>query len=104
MDFLKEVVKEIGDEYTQVAADIEEQERFIDTGSYIFNGLVSGSIFGGVSSSRITAIAGESSTGKTTSPSQLSRTFWIIILTVTVCISILRLLLIKDYLSLVGLI
>ena len=37
----------------------------IDTGSYIFNGLVSGSIFGGVSSSRITAIAGESSTGKT---------------------------------------
>ena len=65
MDFLKEVVKEIGDEYTQVAADIEETERYIDTGSYIFNGLVSGSIFGGVSSSRITAIAGESSTGKT---------------------------------------
>jgi RecA/RadA recombinase len=65
MDFLKEIVKEIGDEYTQVASDIEENERFIDTGSYIFNGLVSGSIFGGVSSSRITAIAGESSTGKT---------------------------------------
>ena len=65
MDFLKEIVKEIGDEYTKVAADIEENERFIDTGSYIFNGLVSGSIFGGVSSSRITAIAGESSTGKT---------------------------------------
>ena len=58
MDFLKEVVKEIGDEYTQVAADIEETERYIDTGSYIFNGLVSGSIFGGVSSNRITAIAG----------------------------------------------
>jgi len=65
MDFLKEVVKEIGDEYTQVAADIQETEQYIDTGSYIFNGLVSGSIFGGVSSSRITAIAGESSTGKT---------------------------------------
>ena len=65
MDFLKEVVKEIGDEYTQVASDIQENERYIDTGSYIFNGLVSGSIFGGVSSNRITAIAGESSTGKT---------------------------------------
>ena len=65
MDFLKEVVKEIGDEYTQVASDIQETEQYIDTGSYIFNGLVSGSIFGGVSSSRITAIAGESSTGKT---------------------------------------
>jgi RecA/RadA recombinase len=65
MDFLKEIVKEIGDEYTQLAADIDGSERFIDTGSYIFNGLVSGSIFGGVSSNKITAIAGESSTGKT---------------------------------------
>ena len=65
MDFLKDIVKEIGDDYTQLAADIEEDERFIDTGSYIFNGLVSGSIFGGVSGNKSTAIAGESSTGKT---------------------------------------
>ena len=65
MDFLKDVVKEIGGEYTQLAADIDEQEEFVDTGSYIFNGLVSGSIFGGVSRNKITAIAGESSTGKT---------------------------------------
>ena len=65
MDFLKEIVKEIGDDYTRLASDIEEKEEFIDTGSYIFNGLVSGSIFGGVSGNKITAIAGESSTGKT---------------------------------------
>ena len=65
MDFLKEIVKEIGDDYTQLAKDIEGTEQFIDTGSYIFNGLVSGSIYGGVSSNKITAIAGESSTGKT---------------------------------------
>jgi len=65
MDFLKDIVKEIGDEYTQLASDIDETERYVDTGSYIFNGLVSGSIFGGVSSNKITAIAGESSTGKT---------------------------------------
>jgi len=65
MDFLKEIVKEIGDDYTQLAADINEEERFIDTGSYIFNAVVSGSIFGGVSGNKITAIAGESSTGKT---------------------------------------
>ena len=65
MDFLKEIVKEIGDDYTQIAADIEGAEQFIDTGSYIFNGLVSGSIYGGVSSNKITAIAGETSTGKT---------------------------------------
>lgn len=65
MDFLKEIVKEIGDEYTQLAADIDETETYVDTGSYIFNGLCSGSIFGGVSGNKITAIAGESSTGKT---------------------------------------
>ena len=65
MDFLKDIVKEIGDDYTQLAADIEGKEEFVDTGSYIFNGLVSGSIFGGVSSNKITSIAGESSTGKT---------------------------------------
>ena len=65
MDFLKDIVKEIGDEYTKLASDIDETEEFVDTGSYIFNGLVSGSIFGGVSRNKITAIAGESSTGKT---------------------------------------
>ena len=65
MDFLKEIVKEIGDDFTQLAKDIDGTERFIDTGSFIFNGLVSGSIFGGVSTNKITAIAGESSTGKT---------------------------------------
>jgi RecA/RadA recombinase len=65
MDFLKDIVKEIGDDYTQLASDIDETERYVDTGSYIFNGLVSGSIFGGVSGNKITAIAGESSTGKT---------------------------------------
>ncbi len=65
MDFLKDIVKEIGGEYTQLASDINETETFVDTGSYIFNALVSGSIFGGVSGNKITAIAGESSTGKT---------------------------------------
>ena len=65
MDFLKDIVKEIGGEYTQLASDIDETEKYVDTGSYIFNALVSGSIFGGVSGNKITAIAGESSTGKT---------------------------------------
>ena len=65
MDFLKDIVKEIGDDYTKLASDIDETETYVDTGSYIFNGLVSGSIFGGVSGNKITAIAGESSTGKT---------------------------------------
>jgi RecA/RadA recombinase len=65
MDFLKDIVKEIGDDFTKLASDIDEIESYVDTGSYIFNALVSGSIFGGVSGNKITAIAGESSTGKT---------------------------------------
>ena len=65
MDFLKDIVNEIGGEYTQLASDIDETETYVDTGSYIFNALVSGSIFGGVSGNKITAIAGETSTGKT---------------------------------------
>ena len=65
MDFLKEIVKEIGDDYTQLASDIDDTETYVDTGSYVLNSLVSGSIFGGVSGNKITAIAGESSTGKT---------------------------------------
>ncbi len=65
MDFLKDIVKEIGDDYIQLASDLSDSEQYIDTGSLVLNGLVSGSIFGGVSSNRITAIAGESSTGKT---------------------------------------
>ena len=65
MDFLKDIVKEIGDDFTQLARDIEDKEEYVDTGSYIFNAMVSGSIFGGVSRNKITAIAGESSTGKT---------------------------------------
>ena len=65
MDFLKEIIKEVGSEYAAIASEINETEHYVDTGSYIFNALVSGSIFGGVSGNKITAIAGESSTGKT---------------------------------------
>ena len=67
MNFLQEVVKDIGNEYAGLISEggIGDIESFIDSGSYIFNALVSGSIFGGVPSNKITAIAGESSTGKT---------------------------------------
>jgi RecA/RadA recombinase len=65
MTFLKSLIKEIGDEHASLASDISETEEYVDTGSYVFNALVSGSIFGGISRNKITAIAGESSTGKT---------------------------------------
>ena len=65
MDFLKDIINEIGDDYSKIASEIDETETYIDTGSYVFNALVSGTINGGFSGNRITAIAGESSTGKT---------------------------------------
>lgn len=63
--FLQEIVKEIGGEYTKLASDIDETERYVDTGSYIFNALISGSIFGGASGNKITALVGEAGCGKT---------------------------------------
>ena len=65
MDFLKELEKVVGDEFSSLAESINDEEQYVDTGSYVLNALVSGSIFGGVSKKRITAIAGETSTGKT---------------------------------------
>ena len=67
-DFLKDIIKTTGNEYAALVADgIEGADvgSFIDTGSYIFNALLSGSIHGGLPSNKITAIAGESATGKT---------------------------------------
>lgn len=67
-DFLKEIIKETGNEYaTLVSEGVEagDVDSFIDTGSYAFNALLSGSIFGGMPSNKITAIAGEAATGKT---------------------------------------
>ena len=68
MNFLKDIAKEIDNEYASLVSDgvsAGDTNNFIDTGSYIFNGLVSGSIFGGIPGNKITALAGESSTGKT---------------------------------------
>lgn len=66
MDFLKNVTK--GIENTNVLADggnSSEYSGTIDTGSYILNAALSGSIYGGVPNNKITAFAGESATGKT---------------------------------------
>lgn len=65
LEFLKDIVKEIGGDYASLASEINETENYVDTGSYIFNALVSGTIFGGVSGNKITTISGVSGTGKT---------------------------------------
>jgi RecA/RadA recombinase len=65
MSFINDILKEVGGEYAQLASEIKEEESYVDTGSYIFNALVSGSIYGGVSGNKIAAIVGESGCGKT---------------------------------------
>ena len=67
-DFLKDIIKDTGNEYATLAKDGVaggDVDSFIDTGSYSFNALLSGSIYGGLPNNRITAIAGEAATGKT---------------------------------------
>jgi len=67
-DFLKNIIKITGNEYASLVSDgveASDVENFIDTGSYIFNALLSGSLHGGLPSNKITALAGESATGKT---------------------------------------
>jgi len=68
MGFLDTVIKESGNEFASMVSDgvaAGDITTFVDTGSYIFNALVSGSLFGGIPSNKVTALAGESSTGKT---------------------------------------
>ena len=67
-DFLKDIVKDSKNDYASIVDDGVEAgdvQGYIDTGSYAFNALLSGSIYGGLlASNKITAIAGESATGK----------------------------------------
>ena len=66
MSFLTDMVK--GIDNTSLLADGGNSSEFsgsIDTGSYILNAAISGSIYGGVPNNKITAFAGESATGKT---------------------------------------
>lgn len=65
---LDDLIKESGNKYASVVdnglagSDIS---GFVDTGCYIFNAILSGSIYGGIPDNKIIAIAGESATGKT---------------------------------------
>lgn len=68
MSFLQSVIKELDNEFAAVVEDgiaTGDCESFVDTGSDILNALISGSIYGGLPANKITALAGESSTGKT---------------------------------------
>ena len=66
--FIKQLIKEIQDENTSIAEDAvssAEYTGFIDTGSYMFNAQLSGSIYGGMPNTKELMLAGLQSVGKT---------------------------------------
>jgi len=68
MEFLNDLVKESGNKYASIVDDGvagSDIGGFVDTGCYIFNSILSGSLYGGIPDNKIIAIAGESATGKT---------------------------------------
>jgi RecA/RadA recombinase len=67
-DFFKKFVKDLGDADTSIAADglaSAEFTGYIDTGSYILNAAVSGTIYGGIPNNKACVLAGDPATGKT---------------------------------------
>ena len=67
-NFFKNMVETLKDEDLSLADDglnSGETTGFIDTGSYVFNALLSADIYGGMPDNKALAIAGETSTGKT---------------------------------------
>jgi len=68
MTFVKDLVEQLKDDFTSVAADKKgsaEFTGFLNTGCYMLNAILSGSLYGGVPNNKITAIAGSPATGKT---------------------------------------
>lgn len=68
MSFLNKVIKELDNEFASIVDEgisAGDCSSYVDTGSHILNAVISGSIFGGFPSNKITALAGESGTGKT---------------------------------------
>ena len=66
-DYFDELIGITGNQYASKVSDgmLGSVYEYIDTGSYILNALISGSIHKGLPSNKITAFAGESATGKT---------------------------------------
>ena len=68
MNFVKNLVDDMKDEFTNIASEgkgAAEFSGYINTGCYMLNAVLSGSIYGGVPDNKILALAGEEATGKT---------------------------------------
>ena len=65
---LSDILKASGNKYASLASDGLEgsdTDTYIQTGSFAFNALLSGSLYGGIPDNKIIALAGEQATGKT---------------------------------------
>lgn len=68
MNFLNDIIKASGNQYASTVdegLDGSDVGGYVDTGSYILNALLSGSLYKNMPDNKIVAIAGESATGKT---------------------------------------
>ena len=75
MSFLENIVEITGNQYAAQGKTSNDNRTTIDTGSYVLNALLSGSIYGGASSNAVTAYAGETGTGKTFLALSIIRSF-----------------------------
>jgi len=65
-DFITDYIKSLDNEFASLASDgtINDIRGFIDTGSFVFNALLSTSLYGGIPEGKVIALAGEQATGK----------------------------------------
>jgi len=77
MNFIDKVLKAVDNKYASVVSEGNDADivSYIDTGSYALNALFSGSIYGGLPANKVSALAGEESTGKTFYALQICKKF-----------------------------
>ena len=66
-DIVKHLIKVTENDFASVvsAGIVGDCSTYVDTGSYSLNALLSGSLYGGVPSNKITCLAGSEAVGKT---------------------------------------
>lgn len=68
VDYFKKFINDLGEPDTTIAAEGKSAAEFsgyIDTGSYVLNAALSGTIFGGIPNNKAVVFAGDPATGKT---------------------------------------
>ena len=76
--YLENLLSKIDNQDASIAADGipgSDVTKFIDTGSYVLNALLSGSLYGGLPANKISCLAGDPATGKTFYAIGISRQF-----------------------------